>query len=889
MIRTCCRCSRTHPAEARYCAFDGTALSRSDVGPVRFGKQPFPVPLVFPSGRVCHNFDELALGCQEEWAEAVDLLRQGDLKAFMQGIGRLDLAQAAHAASRVRDPEQGLDQFVSRLPAEALDPPQLQVDHGEIDLGRLRPGENRQLRLRLINQGMCLLSGTVLADVRWLSLAGGEGRRSKLFQCHKEQTITVSVIGRWLRAGPRPLEGRLEIRSSGGLATVLVRAEVPVEPFAEGVLAGAATPRQLARNAKAAPREAAALFESGAVRRWYEINGWDYPIHGPAASGLAAVQQFFEALGLTRPPTVEISEQTVLLRGEAGTRVEHVLRVQARENRAVYASAVSDQPWLQPGRARLDGRSATLSLLVPQIPDAPGEMRTARVTVTANGRQRFVVPVTLAIAGGCPDSLPPWMMKASGTQARVANGRSSALHPAPTPSPVPPVAKGLGWLEPGQWPYWGHAVPVVVLSFILLLLLARDCSRHPASGEKTEQALASQVGKEETGPDDYPRLGCLFHDRPDALIPEPSMRFGLVLIKEKDPGKAGRHKRLTYDEHGRSNNTCMRLDGNERFFGQAPGRWRAMAGPLRQEPGHERQGLRSVWVWDRERVAVTQHVEIVRGDQTRLLDTCLVRYTIENEDARPHRVGLRFLLDTWIGANDGVPFTVPGVEGLCERALSLEGGEVPAFIQALEREQLQNPGTIAHLRLRLGGTAEPPSRVTLGAWPDPALEERAGEKRARAQLTGWDVPVLPIKTLDTPDSAVAIYWDEQLLMPGRRREVGFTYGLVGIASSEGKGQLALTVGGSFAVGGEFLVTAYVSRPLPKQTVTLSLPEGLSIVAGAPTQQVPAARAGQNSAMSWKIRSVGAEGKYTLRVSSSTGVAQTQPVTIHARATRKIFD
>ena len=37
----------------------------------------------------------------------------------------------------------------------------------------------------------------------------------------------------------------------------------------------------------------------------------------------------------------------------------------------------------------------------------------------------------------------------------------------------------------------------------------------------------------------------------------------------------------------------------------------------------------------------------------------MVRYQIENKDTQNHKVGLRFLLDTYIGANDGVPFTIP--------------------------------------------------------------------------------------------------------------------------------------------------------------------------------------------------------------------------------------
>ena len=44
-------------------------------------------------------------------------------------------------------------------------------------------------------------------------------------------------------------------------------------------------------------------------------------MQGPAAAGLGAVQQFFEALGLTPPPKVELSETAIALRANAGDSV----------------------------------------------------------------------------------------------------------------------------------------------------------------------------------------------------------------------------------------------------------------------------------------------------------------------------------------------------------------------------------------------------------------------------------------------------------------------------------------------------------------------------------------------------------------------------------------
>ena len=46
---------------------------------------------------------------------------------------------------------------------------------------------------------------------------------------------------------------------------------------------------------------------------------------------------------------------------------------------------------------------------------------------------------------------------------------------------------------------------------------------------------------------------------------------------------------------------------------------------------------------------------------------CLVYYTIRNKDTGKHKVGIRVLLDTFIGANDGVPFTIPGRKGFVKR------------------------------------------------------------------------------------------------------------------------------------------------------------------------------------------------------------------------------
>jgi hypothetical protein len=294
-------------------------------------------------------------------------------------------------------------------------------------------------------------------------------------------------------------------------------------------------------------------------------------------------------------------------------------------------------------------------------------------------------------------------------------------------------------------------------------------------------------------------------------------------------------------------------------------------------------------------VQVTQTVEVVPGEQSRLLDTCLVRYLIENNDEQPHTIGLRFMLDCYIGTNDGVPYTIPGQPGLNDTMLDMRNpSDIPDFIQALENEDLRNPGTVAHIKLKLGGTFDPPDRVSLTAWPDNRLARQPrppGSAEPMSHLTGWEVPLLPMKSVTRalprpgpPDSAVIIYWNEKPMPPRSKREMGFTYGLGSISGGEGGGRLAVTASGSFAPGGTFTLTAYVNGPVPGETLTADLPEGFQILDGAAARAVPSGSG--RVPVSWKVRCPSSRGKYSLRVRSSQGAAQSVPVAVR---TTGIFD
>jgi hypothetical protein len=284
-------------------------------------------------------------------------------------------------------------------------------------------------------------------------------------------------------------------------------------------------------------------------------------------------------------------------------------------------------------------------------------------------------------------------------------------------------------------------IPVAIVVLGLLAVIIRDFGFREVGGEDVVVAVDW----------DHPVIDVQFHDviQPNDFVRPASMRFGLGKPNPNPNDPKHFTTRLVYDPWGRTCNVCFRVDRTQEFlWGVEGGGWRdAMRQSLgKDRDGHKLIGAKSVWFRPNPPISIAQIVEIVPGglDQAtnkRLLDTCLIRYDITNEDNSPHKVGLRFLLDTFIGSNDAVPFTIAGAKDLCNTMKSFDKpSEVPDFISALEKQDLNNPGTVAHISLKYGGGLEPPDKVTLGAWPAPALRRHPGARAGTCRCWTWSWP-----------------------------------------------------------------------------------------------------------------------------------------------------
>src|SRR5262249_14449573 len=110
---------------------------------------------------------------------------------------------------------------------------------------------------------------------------------------------------------------------------------------------GVRTPREMAERMKAQPKAAVPLLESGEVARWFAANGWNYPIAGTPAKSVAGVQQFFEAMGLSKPPVVQVSQPEIRFLCNYPETAHGQVTLQTASKKWVYGNVTSDAPWLK--------------------------------------------------------------------------------------------------------------------------------------------------------------------------------------------------------------------------------------------------------------------------------------------------------------------------------------------------------------------------------------------------------------------------------------------------------------------------------------------------------------------------------------------------------------
>jgi hypothetical protein len=394
----CPHCKKVNPDDAVFCFFDGMMLKGQGAG-----KAPGSLAqeFVFPSGRQCKSYDELVAGCQEEWLAARDMLKQGVFQKYFTSAGRLDLVKASEEAAAVADPDIGLTNFLGALPASVkVKGPKLDVNPHRLNIGKIMGGETRKLQLKIQNVGQGVLQGTlsVTEGQEWLHIGTGQASNGQIpIKTSKEQIIPLTIDTRELAAG-EPYAGKIRIITNGGVLEIPARIDVGAKPFPRAPFQGAKNPREMAMKMRDNPKAAVALLESGELPKWFSGNGWTYPVGGTPAPGVAGVQQFFEAMGLAKPPQLQLSPHDLKLVCRVPDRPRQQVTLSATSKKWVYANVSTDAPWLNILTPSVAGPQKTVIALEVDSRQLPaGKVAETVVQLLVNGGQKMPLRVRVDI------------------------------------------------------------------------------------------------------------------------------------------------------------------------------------------------------------------------------------------------------------------------------------------------------------------------------------------------------------------------------------------------------------------------------------------------------------------------------------------------------------
>lgn len=390
-----------------------------------------------------------------------------------------------------------------------------------------------------------------------------------------------------------------------------------------------------------------------------------------------------------------------------------------------------------------------------------------------------------------------------------------------------------------------------------------------AQGQTLAQALQTRTGDSLVIENEY--ISIIVNGRA-----EDTGRFS-VNTTGGDPARAGdEQKPLVYGTERApgpwTSYTTVRIDGRDYVFGGPTGKRAGRTGlygeMVRAPYIHEGREIRAVWRM--EDIVVTQILGFAAGITTGQMDTARIEYVITNEGSRTRNVGLRIMLDTMLGANDGAPFQVSGEALLTDMAF--RGEAIPDYFQAFD--SLANPQVVSQGTLRALDTTVPDA-VYFSNWG------------SLADGT-WDFDFVPGRDFTRAgeefvlDSAVALYWDPRPLAPGESRRYITYYGLGGITIAPGHLSLGVTspqrIEGSHTDPVVFEIRAYVENTgewIARDTVVrLENLAPLELVQGQASVALGDLAPRQARQVVWRVAAPpGSAGDFVYRVSVTSSNAE----------------
>jgi hypothetical protein len=267
----------------------------------------------------------------------------------------------------------------------------------------------------------------------WLSLSETKALHEADVAAVREQIVKLTINTKGIPAG-QTYGAKLTVVTNGGVVEVPLRMDLVAQGYPKAPFQGARTQRELAEKMREHPKAAVPILESGDVQRWYALNGWTYPVQGPGVKGVGGVQQFFEGMGVSKPPPVALSQPEFHFKCKYRDTVRGQVTLQTGVKKWVYAQVASDSPWLKPLHAQVAGpQHVAVPFEIDTHHWSGGPVGEGKLTLQANGGQKLTLKVVVEVQGGPAIQAPKPVLPAPA----AAGSGSIAAGPPPF---VPPAS-----------------------------------------------------------------------------------------------------------------------------------------------------------------------------------------------------------------------------------------------------------------------------------------------------------------------------------------------------------------------------------------------------------------------------------------------------------------
>jgi len=243
-------------------------------------------------------------------------------------------------------------------------------------------------------------------------------------------------------------------------------------------------------------------------------------------------------------------------------------------------------------------------------------------------------------------------------------------------------------------------------------------------------------------------------------------------------------------------------------------------------------------------IVVEQILKIVKSSTTGLADSAQIQYRIINEGDEQEKIGLRIMLDTMLGENDGAPFRL-GEDTIAADKLYYDK-QLDDFWQAFD--SVSNPQVTSQGSF-IGPDVSTPDRVYFSDWG--SLADGV-----------WDFDFNPGQEFIRKgeyeiDSAVAMYWVPEMLEPGESKTYITKYGLGGITIVPGILSLGVTSPAEVTLDDNnqsFPVVAYLENTseINARNVSLNIELPDNFRAAEATKNLGDMASGDISQITWNV-------------------------------------